>query len=118
METFCTTGIGTVFPSKSKACFVGMSKWKDSGNPNNLRPSLLVNFLIPWPSTTARRSISVATRVGAISLGSKILLISKLSFPVTILYPFGKSFLGNLFLTIFPSLFFTSNSSLGCSYFK
>lgn len=47
----------------------------------------MVNFLKPPLSGTAKRETSVATSVGAILFGSNILFISKLNFPVTILYP-------------------------------
>src|SRR5699024_11747071 len=86
------TGTHTVFPSKSNASFLDKkSKSYDSGNPNSLKPSLIVKFLIPSGSRLGTPSLltSIATKVGVISYGDKILLYSNDNLPVTILYPFG-----------------------------
>src|SRR5699024_11424056 len=106
------TGTHTVFPSKSNASFLDKkSKSYDSGNPNSLKPSLIVKFLIPSGSRLGTPSLltSIATKVGVISYGDKILLYSNDNLPVTILYPFGFDVSGTLLLFLL---------SFGCSYFN
>ena len=117
-ETFFITFTTTVFPIRSYKFFSGRFTVNSSGKPNNLKHSRSDNLLIPLWSGTKILDKSVATRVGALPSGSRILLTSKLNFPVTMLYPFSKSFLYSLFLCIFPNSSICSTISLGYSNFK
>lgn len=112
------TGTTTVFPNKSKPSFSLTSNFISSGYPQIRRPSRRLKRLSPPLSTTYNFCISIATSVGAISFGDNILFISKLSFPATILYPFGLVVSYSLRLVITPFLFFSLINFFGYSNFK
>ena len=84
-DTDSTILTGTELPSKSTISLRVKFTCKVSLNQKSLNISLIESRRRPLRSVTIIRSRSVATKVGVVPFGSKILEISKLNFPATIL---------------------------------